>query len=924
MNPRNFRHLFCAPLLILLLSIAGFAQANKGTIHGRATDSGGAVLQGAQVNLKPQGAPSATNSQGEFTISNLVPGEYTLTISSVGFAPFSATVAVLPGQIAQVNASLKVATANEEVMVTAEREHGEADAVNRERTADNIVNILPAEVITSLPNANVADAIGRLPSVTLERDEGEGKYVQIRGTEPRLSNLTIDGISVPSPESGVRQVKLDTIPADLVESVEINKTLQANMDGDGIGGSVDLKTKTAGDTPTLDVTSIGGYTPIIGGRYVGQTDGTIGKRFGADRRLGVLFGGGYDYNGRGIDDIEPTPTIDSAAPSYDSMDIREYRYDRSRSGFAGSVDYKLGELSSIYIRGLYSDFKDYGDKWTYSLNNGDTPAFSTSSRRSDFGIGSLSLGGRHEFSTSRFAWDVAVARSRQLDSGGDPGAKFSPTGALASSTGCVFDPAATTNAFVPQFSSNCFSPSPDDAYDPTMYKLKNISTSFGHSAQLNLLGSASYAKNYHLGSHFGTLEIGGKVRNAHKFDDSFEDEWDPNGTLPMTQFLGGFHNNNYYNGSYKQGPDTSWDSIMSFLNANPAAFTLTPGSAYGNDGNFDLVERISAGYVMNTLDFGRVRLVGGLRFEGTQVSTLSFSDVNNTFSVPGGGTYVDILPSIALRYALTKTSALRVVYGRGLSRPDPQDLTTATSFDGVDTFTVGNPALKPEHANNYDVLYEQYLNPLGMIQAGFFCKSLGDPIIETSQKPTTGPFAGFFVDEPGNAGSAYVTGFEVAYQQHLSFLPGPMRGFGISANYSYTTSQARDLPGRTDQPALLRQAPNTWNISPTYDRSRISLRMGMTYNAANIFAYQYDPTNDPANLGTKGPAGDSYLYSHLQLDAQGSYRLWKGLSLIAYGLNMNNEVFGFYNGSPQYVVQREYYKPTVAVGFRWTQGAETK
>ena len=90
----------------------------------------------------------------------------------------------------------------------------------------------------------MADAIGRLPSVTLERDEGEGKYVQIRGTEPRLTNVTLDGVNVPSPESGIRQIKLDTIPADLVESVEINKTLQANQDADGIGGSV--RTATGG------------------------------------------------------------------------------------------------------------------------------------------------------------------------------------------------------------------------------------------------------------------------------------------------------------------------------------------------------------------------------------------------------------------------------------------------------------------------------------------------------------------------------------------------------------------------------------------------------------------------------------------------------------------------------------------------------
>lgn len=924
MYSRNFQSVFWTIFLALILSAPANAQVGRGIISGHASDSSGAILQGARIELEPKSAPAVTDGQGNFTIPDLLPGEYTLTVSSVGFAQFTTKVTVAAGLTVHVDAALKVATENEEIMVRAEREHGEADAVNRERAADNIVNVLPSEVITSLPNANVADAIGRLPSVTLERDEGEGKYVQIRGTEPRLSNLTIDGINVPSPESGVRQVKLDTIPADLVESVEINKTLQANQDGDGIGGSVDLKTKTAGDTPTLDVTAMSGYTPIIGGRYVGDIDGTIGQRFGANKRWGVLFGGGYDYNGRGIDDIEPTPTIDSAAPSYDSMDIREYRYDRSRSGFAGSVDYKLSEMSGIYIRGLYSDFKDYGDKWVYSLNNGDAPSFSTSSRRPDFGIGSVSVGGRHVFNSSWLAWDLSLARSRQLDSGGDPGAKFNAIGTLANSTGCVFDPAATTNVYRPQWSASCFTPGPDDAYDPSMYALKSITTSFGHSAQFNLLGSVSYAKNYHLGSHFGTLEVGGKVRNAHKYDDSFQDEWDPNSTLPMAQFIGGFHNNNYYDGSYQQGPVTSWDSIISFLNANPSAFTSTPGSSYGNDGNFDLIERISAGYVMNTLEFGRVRLVGGLRFEGTQVSTLSFSDVSNTFSVPGGGNYVDILPSIALRYALTKNSGLRVVYSRGLARPDPQDLTTATSFDGVDTFTVGNPALKPEHANNYDVLYEQYLNPLGMIQAGFFYKSLGDPIIETTQKPTTGPFAGFFVDEPGNAGSAYVAGFEVSYQQHLSFLPGPMRGLGISTNYSYTTSQAQGIPGRADKPALLRQAPNTWNISPTYDRSRLSVRMGMTYNAANIYAYQYDPTNDPANLGPNGPAGDDHLYAHLQLDAQGSVRVWRNLSFIAYGLNMNNEVFGHYLGSPQYVLQREYYKPTVAIGFRWTQAVETR
>ena len=212
------------------------------------------------MELQPQGIIAVTNQLGEYTFTNVPPGEYTITVSYVGFGPYSQKVTIAASSRTVVNASLKVKSQNEEIVVEAPRVHGEAEAINRTRSADNILQVIPSDVITSLPNANIADALGRMPSVTLERDEGEGKYVQIRGTEPRLSNVTIDGINVPSPESGVRQIKLDTVASDLVESIEVNKTLQANQDGDGIGGSVNLKTKTAGDLPTLSLSGLGGYT----------------------------------------------------------------------------------------------------------------------------------------------------------------------------------------------------------------------------------------------------------------------------------------------------------------------------------------------------------------------------------------------------------------------------------------------------------------------------------------------------------------------------------------------------------------------------------------------------------------------------------------------------------------------------------------
>jgi hypothetical protein len=345
------RRVLIAMVAALFCVASGFAQG-PGSIKGRATDSAGGVLQGGIVTLSLRGGSAVTNTQGEYSISGLTPGTYTVFVNYLGFTPFTTTVEVAAGAAETVNAILQVATQSEEVLVTGVRSRGEAEQINRQRTADNIVQVLLAEVIKSLPNASVADALGRFPSVTLERDEGEGKYVQIRGTEPRLSNMTIDGVNIPSPESGVRQIKMDTLASDLVESVEINKTLQANMDGDGIGGSVNLRTKTAGEQPTMMVSGLGGFTPIIGGRGVSQFETTIGKRFGAARQFGALIGATYDWNGRGINDIEPSPTTSSLSPHYDSIDLRDYMYYRTRWGVTGSGDYRLNNSSSLSLRAV--------------------------------------------------------------------------------------------------------------------------------------------------------------------------------------------------------------------------------------------------------------------------------------------------------------------------------------------------------------------------------------------------------------------------------------------------------------------------------------------------------------------------------------------------------------------------------------------
>jgi TonB-dependent receptor len=711
-----------------------------------------------------------------------------------------------------------------------------------------------------------------------------------------------------------------------------------------------------------------------------ESTGTIGQRFGASKKFGVLIGGSYDWTGRGIDDIEPVPDL-AAFPGgtqrefFESIDEREYRYYRSRWGLAGSADYKLGEGSNLYVRGLFSDFKNYGDRWVYSLTDntpiqspvtpngitllggngcgydasddpdhvvcGGTPEFGVQTRRPDIAIGSLLVGGKHDLVSTWFSWDVSVSRSR--DNNVSPGqAKFAATGLTAnvstdpnviSTSACTFDPASTKNNFRPQWAPACFT----EAFNQSNYTLDNIQIDHGRTAQLNLQFAAAMGKRYHLGSRLATFEIGGRFRNAHKFDDTFTVRFDPNTDIPFAQFPSEFSNDNYYDGTYKLGPNPTYQTINKFLLANPGLFD--PTSTQGIDpANYDLVEKVSAGYLMNTVDLNsRLRLVAGVRIEGTDLGTsapILDPDGNLIGIAKANGSYVKVLPSASLRYSLTSSTNLRFAYSRGLSRPDPQDIAQALSVDNTANpvlVSLGNPNLKPETADNVDVLIEHYINPFGMITAGYFYKNLTDPIVSHQFIASSGTFGigtctptvPCRVTQPLNAGSAWLNGFEIAYLQHLTFLPGFWKGLGISANYAYTASRASLGPdfGRTDHPRLLRNAPNTWNISPTYDRGRVSIRVGLSYNGANIAAYQFA---DGTPGGIKGPFGDNYFYPHLQVDAQGSLRLQHGLSFVMYGLNLNNEVFGFYNGSPQFMLQREYYRPTIAAGFRWNPSFEHK
>jgi len=954
-----------AVLALLAVGLIGalFAQSPTASISGTVSDASKAVIGGARVVVTPGGAVATTNGEGQFSVTRLAPGTYTLTITSTGFRTLAQSVTLAAGQARTLSIVLQVGSASEQVVVNAGAGpiQTTAQAINEEITSANIVNVMPLTEIEALPNANIADAVGRLPDVTLQRNEGQGEYVQVRGLDPRLTNVTVDGVTLPAPEVVVEQVDLTTIPDNMVQSIVVNKTLSATQDAGGIGGSVNLVTKTAGEKPYFSAESTMGYTPIMNTRYVGKVSTTAGMRFGANRRWGLIGGFEEDYNGAGIDNIQPSPDINpdgSATPYYDNDTERMYRFKQQRWGYTSTLDFKKSETTNFALRFLLSDFDDWLDKWYYEI--GPKAKFYESNQDRTPEIASLILDGNHIFRNSWVQWSSAVSRSRFLNAGGDPVAEWSPVSSLKSydKSNCNYI-GTPASIYRPEWSPGCESPNADPAdnnFNPDNYVLNSFRTTSGSAVELDLQEMAGMGLNYHVGSHAATFQFGGEFRNEHAFEQAYTPEYDLSGAataVTMAPFLTGFHDNDFYDGTYYMGPVTDWNKLNNYVLANPGQFTLDEGATQeaSQSADFDLVQHLSAGYVMNTISWPRFSLQTGFRVEAVQVRALGYyvqTDVNGNWlgTTPETSTqsYVAPLPSVQARWQVAPMTAIRANYSRGIAPANPYDLVPYVLDAGpgnIPRYDIGNPNEQPTRANNYDLLLEQELRPFGIIQAGYFYKQLYDPIalVYTSCEIT-----GSLCDIPGqnintddnnlpylaqqdiNINNAQVWGLEFAWRQNMTYLPGALRGMQMMANYSYADSHSNGIPGSTDSPPLIGTSRNAYNFEPGYVLGRYAVHLGMSFNSDYDYAYQWfnnqtDPANDTAGP-SNGPLGDNYAYSHLQVDAQMGARVWRGLHLIVNGLNLTNEVFGYYNGQPQYVSQREYYKPTYSATLRWTSAAE--
>ncbi|HEV2750066.1 MAG TPA: TonB-dependent receptor [Gemmatimonadales bacterium] len=922
--------------LTLLLPISARAQARGGAIAGHVADAAAKAVAGATVRVLGTRWSARARDDGAFRIDNLPAGSYRVQTSLIGFLPDTASVAVSDGATSEMSVRLRPAAVDlPAVLVTAHR-LGETKAValDRQQVADNLVTVLAGDEIRALPNGNAAEAAGRMPDVSLERDEGEGKFVQIRGTEPRLSNVTVDGVHIPGTEQGDRIVKLDDVPSDILAAIEVSKTLTADMDADAIGGSLNLVTKVPEGRPHGYVAAQYGRMSLLS-RDVSQGSLTYGGRVGQDGKLGYLIGGSLDRNNRGINDLEPSWTVDGSGRSIPvEWSQRDYTYYRTRIGVGGDLDYRFNDHSSLYLRGLWSLFKNHGTRYLYdiSADPAGTIGFDTNAvltrevqhRTPVEQLWGVTGGGRQQHGDWVLEYGAHYAGTRQSEVDyRSSDFVYAPSGASS----VIQYNAANSEMPVYAYANTAQAQA---AVNPVNFLLTGFDASNGLTTGRDLGGEFNATRAYLLGTDASTFKFGFRLRDEHKAYTRDNVSFAANQAYSLANALSGFSDPSYYSdlaAGFSMGPVPDLGSTTQYEDANRAAFTNQTDSVRNALAGFTGAERVLAGYVLNTVELGRLRVNVGVRVEvthsayaGNVAASDSATGTTTVSALSGTQNYTDVFPSAQLRYALDQNTDVRVAVTRGIARPNYSDL--APSLQGninaiyknqYSNLSAGNPNLKPERAWSYDLLIERFLPSLGgLISGGVFYKALSDVILTrnfTYQGPYA-PFDGFYGTTPENGGSGHLVGVEAEWVQHFSFLPGAWAGLGLDVNWTHVDSKVLVDPASGRQAALLRQAPDLGNAALLYDHGPVSARLAWTYNGPYIGGY---------GDGTATANGDNYFEKHSQIDASVIFNVTPSVQMQLQALSLNNAEFGFFQGTPdhQFNVQREYYGRTFYLGMKY-------
>ncbi|HCB41548.1 MAG TPA: TonB-dependent receptor [Pseudomonas sp.] len=816
--------------------------------------------------------------------------------------------------LAIASSSASWAQATTEVMTIIGQAAQMEQALEEQRMSNNTESVVHADAIGQLPDENAAEALQRVPGISVERDQGEGRFVRVRGLGADLNSVTINGTLVPAPESDRRAVAMDVLPSELIQSLSVVKTLTPDMDANSLGGTIEVESLSGFDHDGLFYSlsteasyddNTGDTSPEVSGAFSNRFsvgDGVDNLAIAtalswADRSFGsdnVETGGAWDFD-------------DPAGARLEELEERRYDISRERAGIGFNVDYRPDDDTELFLRTLYSRFKDSETRQANVIEFADAQlagergdaegAREIKDREETQEIKSLVIGGERQLGDWKVAAQYGYSEAEEDSPLHTPGAVFEGNDDFLN--------AGYNDSKQPNLSI-------DDAfYDPANFSLAEIEREQGLTTDTEQNIRVDLTRDWFMADLPSQLQFGAKFSTREKDNNldvwAYED-FDTYGftddQLSLEQFV---------SGTTRLGPKISASALERLLSGlNPADFYDDEESRI-ND--FTIQENINAAYLMNTVDIDDLRIIAGLRYEGTRLKTEGTGLNEGVFeSVDTRNSYHHWLPGLHAIYQLGANSQLRASWTNSVVRPTFGQLFPGFVVDGNEA-EFGNPNLKPLESSNLDLGIEHYMGRAGAVSAFVFYKDI-ENFVYDADLAGTGDYATF--DEAMsyvNGDSATVYGLELAYAQKFSWLPAPWNGLLVNANTTLSRSDADieqynpdtgrmqsrsiDLPGQSDL---------TGNLTLGWENDKLSLRVSANYKSDYL-----DEVGDVLDKRY-----DYRVDDQLFVDLSASYFLTDNLQLFMAAQNITDESYYVYTGDRKYNAQYEEYGPTYKVGLTLT------
>lgn len=931
---------FYLVVTFFLLTLSGYAQ--KAIISGKVLDADDKLpLPGAMIQIVGDNKYTVSDYNGRFELLNINVGTYQVTVKYIGYTAITHEITVEQGKNNVLDFALKTSGTELNEVVVGDILKGQAKALNQQKNSKNIGNVISSDQVGRFPDANVGDALKRVPGITMQNDQGEARNIIIRGLAPSLNSVTLNGDRIPSAEGDNRNVQMDLIPSDMISTIEVNKTLTSDMDADAIGGSVNLVTRATPNGERISATLAGGFMPIR--EHASYTAGLVyGNRF-FDNKLGAVFSGSYNNVNYGSDDVENEWVKDDFGNEFvQASEIRKYDVQRIRRSGSVALDYKFDENNTIFANAIYNwrDDKENRFRTTYddieAIYDGETiTGFEGRAKRQTKGgvdsdrnknrrledqrVQNYSLRGEHLINSKLdLDWSANYAKAREYRPG-ERYIEYRQKGleVFQDLTDLRFPLVTTTGEAVDQFEFDSVTENTDETSE----------SEFGAKVNIRFPFSIIAAEK-------GRIRTGLRLRMKEKERNNNFFSYEPvNGGMGLlSEIPTSFYDGKNFNPGSKYVPGTF--ASASFLGSldlnNSALFDKEADPAEFLAVNYNAKENIYAAYVRWDQDFNdKLSMVLGFRVENTHIDytgnrVLDEEELESKINTTNS--YTNVLPSISFQYNATKDLVLRAAATTALARPNYYALAPYVNNIAADKeITAGNPDLDATYSYNYDFMAENYFKSVGLISGGVFYKRLNDFIYNYSDNQyTDAKFAADFPNQanPIPAGENWsfvqsrngdvvdVYGFEVAFQRQLDFLPGNfLKGLGIYLNYTYTKSKAKGIAdedgNERNDISLPGTTPHMFNGSLSWENKRFSARISTNFTSDYL-----------DELGSESYK-DSYYDKQFFLDANASYKITSHLRIFAEANNLTNQPLRYYQGVEAHTKQAEFYQARYNFGLKF-------